>query len=362
MKLHENQLNLIRHLIRFNLMAYEDCLEMLDTDDSKDRTALSYAFRPLTKNKYLSKNKKGVVSVLKKGRLLFPEEKPLISTATESVAQQRVMQVSRVAMWLGKCGIPTFGEQQDTEEPYFVPSACWRKIAYEILSTTRFAGMLLAYGKRYAVYDIGDGKMEWQIRAEASLFFCGLYKFITKAHGMILICQDGKRDEIAKQIIRQTMWNRKTLLKDHYSETEKPVRYSKAPIRLRAQYEHVYLTTPVLLSTSLDRIYHEEEVIENTIEDGERNYRPKDGDWVDWPTRYFLNPAFDILKLVFFFSAVKELRCLLEDERATYAKDLRYTLAVQREDVQVAQMYPDVCRMKEVTILAYRPEEDTEDD
>ena len=49
-----------------------------------------------------------------------------------------------------------------------------------------------------------------------------------------------------------------------------------------------------------------EKHIENTIEDGERNYRPKDGDWVDWPTRYFLNPAFDILKLVFFFSAVKE--------------------------------------------------------
>ena len=54
----------------------------------------------------------------------LPEEKPLISTATEMVAQQRVMQVSRVAMWLGKCGIPTFGEQQDTEEPYFIPSAC----------------------------------------------------------------------------------------------------------------------------------------------------------------------------------------------------------------------------------------------
>ena len=47
MKLHENQLNLIRHLIRFNLMVYQDCLEMLDTDGSKNRTALSYAFRPL---------------------------------------------------------------------------------------------------------------------------------------------------------------------------------------------------------------------------------------------------------------------------------------------------------------------------
>ena len=121
MKLHKNQLNLIRHLVRFNLMSYEDCLEMLDTDGGKDRSALSYAFRPLTKNKYLSKNKKGVVSVLKKGRLLFPEEKPLISTATERVAQQRVMQVSRVAMWLGKCGIPTCGEQQNTEEPYLFP-------------------------------------------------------------------------------------------------------------------------------------------------------------------------------------------------------------------------------------------------
>lgn len=362
MKLHENQLNLIRHLIRFNLMSYEDCLEMLDTDGSKNLTALSYAFRPLTKNKYLSKSKKGIVSVLKKGRELFPGEKPLISTATGTVAQQRIMQVSRVAMWLGKCGVPTFDKQQDTEEPYFIPSACWRKIALGILSTAKFAGMLLAYGKRYAIYDIGDGKMEWQVRAEASLFFRGFYKFMTKANGMILICQDGKRNEIAKRIIRQTMWGRKTLLKDHYAETEKPVRYAKAPIRLRAQYEHVYLTTPAQLSTSLSRIYREEKIIEDTIDGGKRTYMPKESDWEDWPHRYFLNPAFDILKLVFFFSTMKEWRCLLEDELVTYGRDLRYTLAVQPEDLEVAQMYPDVCNMKEVAVCVYRPEEDTEDD
>ena len=69
---------------------------MLDRESGKDRTALSYAFRPLTKNKYLSKSKKGVVSVLKKGRELFPGEAPLISTATGTVAQQRIMQVARV--------------------------------------------------------------------------------------------------------------------------------------------------------------------------------------------------------------------------------------------------------------------------
>ena len=71
MKLHDNQLQLIRHLARFNLLDYADCLKMLDVDETGDRTALSYAFRPLTKNKYLSKRKDGSVSILAKGRA-FP--------------------------------------------------------------------------------------------------------------------------------------------------------------------------------------------------------------------------------------------------------------------------------------------------
>lgn len=199
MKLHENQLNLIRHLIRFNLMAYEDCLSFLDTEKTGNKVALSYVFRPLTKNKYLSKNKKGVVTALKKGRALFPEEMPPLSTATGTVAQQRVMQVSRVFMRLEKCGIPAYAALQETKEPHFIPSACWRNIVKGILSTTRFVGMLLAYGDRYAVYDIGDGTMEWQIRAEASLFFSTGFRFHTRAHGMIMICQDGKRNKIAKR-------------------------------------------------------------------------------------------------------------------------------------------------------------------
>lgn len=362
MKLHENQLNLIRHLIRFNLMAYEDCLSFLDTDKTGNKVALAYVFRPLTKNKYLSKNKKGVVSALKKGRALFPEETPLISTATGTVAQQRVIQVSRVAMWLERCGIPAYAELQETEEPYFVPSACWRSIVKGILSTTRFAGMLLAYGKRYAVYDIGDGTMEWQIRAEASLFFSTGLRFHTRAHGMILICKDGRRNDVAKQIIRQTMWGRKTLLKEQYSQTDKPVRYSRSPIKLRAQYEHVYLTTPAMLVESLERIYDERETIETSIEEGVRSYHPKEGNWENWPQRYFLNPAFDILMMVYFFSAVKGLRSLLEADPASHIKQLRYILCVHPEDMEVAQMYPDVTEMKEVSMYVYRPVEDSEED
>ena len=362
MKLHENQLNLIRHLIRFNLMSYEDCLTMLDTEGTGDRVALSYVFRPLTKNKYLSKNKKGVVTVLKKGRKLFPEEYPLISTATGTTAQQRVMQVSRVAMWLEKCGVPAFCEQQDTEVPYFIPSACWRNIAMGILSTTRFAGMLLAYGKKYVVYDIGDGTMDWQIRAEGSLFYFRYGSYETKADGMIMICEDGKRDEIAKQIIRQTMWGRKTLLKNTSAETDKPVRYSRSPIKLKAKYEHVYLTTPERLAESLRDIYDEEYVINTSVDGGKRNYDPKEGDWEDWPYRYFLNPVFDILKLVYFFSAAKSLQQFLESEISGHSTELRYVLCVPEEDLEVARMYPDVCAMKEVSIYVYQPVEDAEED
>ena len=57
MKLHQNQLDLILHLIRFNIMSYEDCLKFLDTEHTGDLVAMSYIFRPLTKNKYVAKNK-----------------------------------------------------------------------------------------------------------------------------------------------------------------------------------------------------------------------------------------------------------------------------------------------------------------
>ena len=241
MKLHKNQLALIRHLIGLNIMAYADCLTYLDTENTGDRIAMSYAFRPLTKNGYLSKSKDGIVTVLQKGRELFPEEGPLISVATHGQGRNRVLQVSRVCMWMEKCGIPIRDRLPDTGEPVFIPSACWRKIARGILSTTRFAGVLAAHGKLYAVYDIGDGTMDWQLRAESSLFYHKYGSFETKADGMILVCADGRRNEIAKQIIRQTMWGRKTLLKDRYAETDKPVRYSRSPIKLRTQYEHVYL-------------------------------------------------------------------------------------------------------------------------
>lgn len=88
--------------------------------------------------------------------------------------------------------IPAVAEVPKSPEPVFIPSACWRNIAPGILSTTRFTGMLLAGKEKLAVYDIGDGNMEWQVRAEGSLFYTRYGSYETKATGMILICEDGR--------------------------------------------------------------------------------------------------------------------------------------------------------------------------
>ena len=338
--LKDNQEILIRHLIRFHILDYESCLQVLDTENTGDKVALSYVFRPLTKQKYIIKDKDGIVSILKKGKELFSNEAPLISIGGGKQNQKRILQVSRVAALLEKNGVEISGKLRSRNVPYFIPSACWREIAPGILSTTRFAGMLLAYGKKYAVYDIGDGTMEWQVRAETSLFYRKYGSYETKADGMILICDDGKRDEIAERIIRQTMWSRKILLKERYTETNKPIRYSRSPIKLRTQYRRVYLTTPSRLRTSLQRIYDEEQTIASTIPDAEICYDRSCGDVQVWPMWYYLNPAFDLLKFVYFFSEAKEK--IQRKEHNLPASKIKFTIAVHLEDVQILTMYPEI--------------------
>ena len=347
----DNQEILIRHLIRFHILDYESCLQVLDTENTGDKVALSYVFRPLTKQKYIIKDKDGIVSVLKKGKELFPDEEPLISIGGGKQNRKRILQVSRVAALLEKNGVEISGERYDIDEPQFIPSACWREIAPGILSTTRFAGMLLAYGKKYAVYDIGDGTMEWQVRAETSLFYRKYGSYETRADGMILICTDGKRDEIAERIIRQTMWSRKTLLKEKYTETNKPVRYSRSPIKLRTQYRRVYLTTPYRLRTSLQRIYEEDETIASTVPDAEICYDRSCGDVQVWPMWYYINPAYDLLKFVYFFSEAKEK--IQRKEHNLPASKIKFTIAVHLEDVQILTMYPEIFSSGRASLHVY---------
>lgn len=356
MSLQKNQLILIRHLIRYNVLDYESCLDLLDMDNTGDKIAMSYMFRPLTKYNYISKNKNGCVTVLKKGRALFPNERKYITEGSSEQSKQRVMQVSRIAASMEKLGIRNSDKLLNNTDIYFIPSACWRNIAPGILSTTRFVGMLIAYNKKYAVYDIGDGSMEWQVRAESSLFYTKYGDYETKADGMIMICDIGKRNTIAENIIRHTMWNRKSLLDSHYTERERPVRFSRSPIKLRTQYERVYLIAKDKLKDGLKWIVNEDYIIANTIENGQELKDPKLGDIEVWPKRYFINPAFDLLKLVYFFSAVKAQN-ELEKSWIPSSSNIEFVIIMLREDLSILWMYPDVLNSDKVKIYEHKLEE-----
>lgn len=336
-------------------MDYDSCLELLDLENTGDKITMSYMFRPLTKYNYISKNKNGYVTVLKKGRALFPKEHRYITDGSSEQTKQRVMQVSRMAAYMEKLGIRSTDKLLKNTDIYFIPSACWRNIAPGILSTTRFVGMLLANDKKYAVYDIGDGSLEWQVRAESSLFYTKYGDYETKADGMIMICDSGKRIMIAENIIRQTMWNRKSLLNNHYTERERPVRFSRSPIKLRTQYEHVYLIDRDNLKDGLMWIVHEDYIIEKTIENRERLNNPKLGDVEVWTKRYFINPAFDLLKLVYFFSAVKSLNELAKSSIPALT-NVEYAMIMPKEDLSILRMYPDVLESDKVKIYEHKLE------
>lgn len=341
MKLHNNQLKLLRHLCRFSLLSYEDCLRLLDTAGTNDTVALSYAFRPLTKNGYLSKREDNCVAILKKGRELFPEERPLISAGGGLTERARVMTISRMAMWLESIHIPSHGERHDESgTPYFIPSACWRKIAPGILSTTRFAGMLMNGQQRLAIYDIGDGRMEWQVRAEGSLFYVRYGSYQTKATGMVLVCEPDKRNEIARNIIQQTMWGRRHLLIISYMERSRPVAWSRSPIKLKANYEHVYLTTQTTLEEDLRMIFHSEAIIQNQRGNADCTQGPSEGDYEKWPIRFFANPATDLLKYVYFFSAQKSLKQALASD-SIGKTPLRYAICCRRKDQPLLELFPE---------------------
>lgn len=361
--LQDNQNELLEFMAKYPCQDYESCLRKLDTYETGDLVSMSYAFRPLTKHGYLCKGKDGFVTLTAKGRNTADNIEPLVSIGSGSM-RARVAKVARMAMRLDNIFIPSYEGIQEGITDYFVPSACWRRIVPGILSTTRFLGMLILENKPYAVYDIGDGHMEWQMRAESSLFKLRYSSYINGVYtipkGMIFVCDDEARTAVAENIIRQTMWNRKQLLKEQYAQRDKPARWSRSPIKLRRQYEHVYLTTPTMLGEDLDYIIRVDEFLErNAPQYGKRMHDPTCGDYEDWPRRYFDNPATDLLKYVYFFAQVKDDISLRKKE-LHYGPQLIYGILYRPKDQPILDIYSDM--LKSVDWVKYYEYSDTEDD
>jgi len=352
MKLKENQLKLLQHLAQFESLEYQSCLNILDMGQKRSQKALSYFFRPLTKNKYVAKHRDGNVNILAKGRALFPNITPLVTTGGGTLGIKRTNTVSRTAMFFKEAGIDSFAEMNNTDKAYFIPSARWRKIRKGILDTTRFTGILFLGEHRLAVYDIKNGCMDWQLRAEKSLFYKEHDDCETRATGILFICDDDKRIKIAQEIIKLTMWNRKQLINsNNSSERDRPVKYVHAPMRLTRQYEHTYLTTPSMLKASIKEIAEEKDFINECRGNSPKCLEPKDGDYEEWPYRYFVNTTTDLLKYIYFFAAAKSLI----KYRKQNSSELNYAIILPEHDYEILRMYPDVIDMEGMEFYEYRP-------
>lgn len=175
---------------------------------------------------------------------------------------------------------------------------------------------------------------------------------------MLLICRDGLRSSVAEQIIRYTMWQRRQLLRDRRpSQRERPVRWSRAPIRLRKLYGRVYLTTPARFRQDLNRILSLPGEIQARCGDGILLHDPAQGDYERDYYRGFVCYAADLLKYVYFFSAVRALMRLL-DAPNTPSPSLRYEIYIQSEDEKLLALYPDCLDLEGLNIYVYQPKKD----
>ena len=201
--------------------------------------------------------------------------------------------------------------------------------------------------------------MEWQVRAEGSLFYTRYGSYETKATGMLLVCREGVRIKAAQNIIRQTMWNRRQLLREDCAERNRPVKWSRSPIKLKAQYEHAYLTTLETLPVSLQRILGEERHLQTLCakNSGTLSGSQGIGDIEMHFRHLFVNPACDLLKYVYFFSAAKTYLGEKSEEKAYWPK-ITLELCIWPEDLPIAGMYPELLDLKGLTDYVYRSTKD----
>jgi hypothetical protein len=186
--------------------------------------------------------------------------------------------------------------------------------------------------------------MDWQLRAEKSLFYSHFgEENKTFATGMLFICDEEKRIDIAKRIIRETMWQRKRLIEDEaYDERTRPLKYCRSPIRVAGYYDRVYLTTPSGIGETLDLILEEETRIKNNRRKSDWDSvvdDKSDGDFCVKNHYAFLNLATDLLKYIYFFIAAKNT-------------SREHSIFIQSRDRPIAEMYPKI--MQQVNIYDYQ--------
>lgn len=136
------------------------------------------------------------------------------------------------------------------------------------------------------------------------------------------------------------------------------MRWSRDPIRLRKLYGRVYLTTPARFRQDLDRVLSLPGESQARSGDGILLRDLAQGDYERDYYRGFVCYAADLLKYVYFLSAVRALMRLLDAPNTPFPY-LRYEIYIHSEDEKLLTLYPDCLDLEGLNIYVYQPKKDT---
>jgi hypothetical protein len=329
--LNDEQIKLLVHLKLYGVADLATCKFFVN----------DYALRPLVRYQYLHETG-GIYRLLKKGQETTAHIAPLVTLSGNEDVIKRTLKTARLAALFANLGVQSAGNLRDNA---FIPSNKWREIRSGIISTARFNGVLCRGGRlgsRLAVYDVGDGSMDWQAYAESSLFFRKYGKFEDQATGMLLVC-DGDEIPIAEKILRFTISNRKALLKRTALESDKPRAYSFYRIRLRPYYEKVYITNAANLAETLRAAASGKKFLEYFMSSlGGCKCECSEGDVEAYPKRYFVNPQGDLLKFAEAWDAAKSSKIAQERLQQYHIAKVNYHIITIKRFERLARLYADI--------------------
>ena len=84
---------------------------------------------------------------------------------------------------------------------------------------------------------------------------------------------------------------------------------------------------------------------------------PAQGDYERWTYRFFVNPAKDLLKYVYFFAAGKRMLKLIADDLPEVPQ-VRYAICYRKQDRRILSMYLDALQLEGLRFYEYQHQED----
>ena len=286
-----NQIKLLLHLKKYYVLLDKDCQRFVSENE----------LATLIRLRYVSRNEQ-FITLLKKSMDLTENVTPFPIVKGNDAAKLKAAKTSNIIALFESGDIPVIDRLPLEGEDAFIPSNIWRRFRTCIISTSRFLGILSYKNNKIVVFDIGDGIFDWQSYAEYSHFFLSHGVYETKAGAMLLICDDGKGVDIAKDIIKYTYWKRKHLIRNRRTaELAKPQQYSKSKVALKSEYKCAMLAEQQDVMETLN------EYVNRETEYVVRNHEKK--------SEYYINYHNDLLKYVNFI-----IDSALTDQSVSYFK------------------------------------------